>query len=192
VSRFVTLKSERSESCDERAREEEVLDAYAVEPDASPPGCERVYAVVGDGDQSNPEAGLAGQLACTGPEADHLGRLPRRVVAQALAEGAGGAACEGWVGVCLDLQLERRAGRRPLEQLVDQQRALVARSAVSVAEPAHADLRRGALVGPAGQHRDDFEQRAVQQHELADGGQAAVRLEAVEWPLERAADESGP
>jgi len=52
-------------------------------------------------------------------------------------------------------------------------------------------------VGPAGQRRDDFEQRVVQQHELADGGQAAVRLEAVEWPLKRArvsaaADESGP
>jgi hypothetical protein len=35
-------QSERSESCDARAREEEVLDAYAVEPDASPAGCERV------------------------------------------------------------------------------------------------------------------------------------------------------
>jgi hypothetical protein len=103
-------QSERSESCDERAREKEVRDAYAVEPDAPPPGCERVYAVVGDGDQSNPKAELAGQLACTGPEADHLGPLPRRVVAQALAEGAGGAACEGWVSACLDLQLERRAG----------------------------------------------------------------------------------
>jgi len=119
--------------------------------------------------------------------ADHLGPLP----APGGREGARG------VGVCLDLQLERGAGPRALEQLVDQQRALVARSAVSVAEPAHADLRRRALVGPAGQRRDDFEQRVVQRHELADGGQAAVRLEAVEWPLKRArvsaaADESGP
>jgi hypothetical protein len=103
-------------------------------------------------------------------------------------KGAGGAACKGSVGVRLDLELERRTVRRPLEQLVDQQRAHVARSAVSVAEPAHADLRRGALVGPAGQHRDDFEQRVVQQHELADGGQAAIRLEAVEWPLKRAGE----
>ena len=129
--------------------------------------------------------------------ADHLGPLPRRVVAKVLAESSGGATCEGWVGVRLDFELERRVGRRALEQLVEQQRALVARSAVSVAEPAHADLRRRALVGPAGQRRDDFEQRVVQRHELADGGQAAVRLEAVEWPLKRArvsaaADESGP
>ena len=109
--------------------------------------------------------------------------LSRRVVAKALAEGSGGVARERWVGVRLDLELERRAGRRELEQLVEQQRALVARSAVAVAEPARADLRRGALVGPAGQRGADFEQRVVQQHELAVGGQAAVRLETVEWPL---------
>jgi hypothetical protein len=30
----------------------------------------------------------------------------------------------------------------------------------------------------------DLEQRVVQQHELAVGGQAAVRLEAVEWLVE--------
>jgi len=184
-------QSERSESCDQRAREEEVLDAHAVEPDASPPRCERVYAVVADGDQSRPKAELGCQLACTGPEADHLGPLPRRVVAKALAERSGGAACEGWVGVRLDLELERRVGRRALKQLVEQQRALVARSAVSVAEPARADLRRGALVGPTGQRRGDLEKRVVQQHELAVAGQAAVRLEAVEWPLECAGERRG-
>ena len=53
-----------------------------------------------------------------------------------------------------------------------------------MAEPARADLRRGALVGPAGHRGADFEQRIVQQHELAVGGQAAVRLEAVEWLLD--------
>jgi hypothetical protein len=72
--------------------------------------------------------------------------------------------------VRLDLELERRAGRREFEQLVEQERALVAQGAVSVAEPASADLRRGALVGPAGQRGPDFEQRVVQQHELAVGG----------------------
>jgi hypothetical protein len=161
-----------------------VLDAYAVETDASPPGCERMYAVVGDDDQPRPEVELGGQLACTGPEADHLGPLPRRVVAKALAEGSGSLACEGWVGVRLDLELERRAGRREFEQLVQHQRALVAWSAVRVAEPARADLHRGALVGPAGHRGADFEQRIVQQHEVAVGGQAAVSLEAVERPLE--------
>jgi hypothetical protein len=40
--------------------------------------------------------------------------------------------------------------RRTLERLVDQKWALVARSVVSVAQPARADLRRRALVGPAG------------------------------------------
>ena len=160
-------------------------------PTRRAPGCERVHAVVGDDDQPRPEAELGGQLACTGPEADHLGPLPRRVVAKALAESSGGAACEGWVGVRLDLELERRAGRREFEQLVEQQRALVAWSAVSVAEPARADLRGGALVGPAGQRRADFEQRVVQQHELAVGGQAAVRLEAVERPLECAGERRG-
>src|SRR5437870_2732235 len=108
-------ESERSEGRDQRAREEEVLDAYAVEANASPPSCERMYAVVGDDDQPCPEAELGGQLACTRPEADHLGPLPRAVVAKALAEGSGGAACEGWVGVRLDLELERRVGRRQFE-----------------------------------------------------------------------------
>ena len=159
-----------------------MLDADAVEADASRPGCERVYAVVGDDDQPCPEAEPGGQLACTGPEADHLGPLACRVVAKALAERSGGAACEGWVGVRLDLELERRAEGREVEQLVEQQRALVARSAVSVAEPTSADLRGGALVGPAGHGGADLEQRVVQQHELAVGGQAAVRLEAVERP----------
>jgi hypothetical protein len=160
-------ESERLKGCDQRAREEEVLDAYAVETDASPPGCKRMYAVVGDDDESRPKAELGGQLACTGPEADYLGPLPRRVVAKALAESSGSVACEGRVGVCLDLELERRAGRRELEQVVEQQRALVAWSAVRVAEPARADLRRGALVGPAGHRGADFEQRVVQQHEFA-------------------------
>jgi len=106
------------------------------------------------------------------------------VVAKALAESAGSMACEGWVGVRLDLELERRAGRREFEQLVEQQRALVAWSAVRVAEPTRADLRRGALVRPAGHRGADLEQRVVQQHELAVGGQAAVRLEAVGRPPE--------
>src|SRR3989442_14144014 len=91
-------ESERFEGCNQRAREEEVLDAYAVEADASPPGRERMYPVVGDDDQPCAKAELGGQLAGTGPEADHLGPLPRRVVAKALAEGSGGAACQGRVG----------------------------------------------------------------------------------------------
>jgi hypothetical protein len=36
-------------------------------------------------------------------------------------------------------------------------------------------------VRPAGHGGAKIEQRVVQQHELAVGGQAAVRLEAVEW-----------
>ena len=31
-----------------------------------------------------------------------------KVVAKALAESSGSVACKGWVGVCLDLELERR------------------------------------------------------------------------------------
>ena len=99
------------------------------------PSGERVYAVVGDDQQPRPEAELGGELAGTGPEADDLGPLPRWVVAQTLADGSRSAACEGWVGVCFDLELERRAGRREVEQLVEQQRALVAYSAVAVAQP---------------------------------------------------------
>jgi hypothetical protein len=121
-----------------------------VEADASPPGRERVDAVVGDDHQPRAKAELGGQLAGTGPAADHLAPLARRVVAKALAESLGGAACEGWVGVRLDLELERRAGRREFEQLLEQQRALVAWSAVSVAEPARPDLRRGRRVGAVG------------------------------------------
>ena len=150
-----------------------------------------MYAVVGDDDQPRPKAELSGQLAWTGPEADHLGPLPRRVVAKALAERSGSVACEGWIGVRLDLELERRAGRHEFEQLVEQQRALVAWSAVRVAEPARADLHSGAFVSPAGHRGADFEQRVVQQHELAVGGQAAVRLEAVERPPERAGKRRG-
>ena len=114
--------------------------------------------------------------------------LPRWVVAKSVADGSRSAACEGWVRVRFDLELERRAGRREVEQLVEQQRALVACSAVAVAQPACADLRRGALMRPAGRGGAEVEQRVVQQHELAVGGQAAVRLEAVEWLLDCAVE----
>ena len=60
-----------------------------------------------------------------------------------------------------------------------------------VAEPARAVLRRGALVGPAGHRGADFQQRVVQQPELAVGGRAAVRLEAVEWPPACAGERRG-
>jgi hypothetical protein len=126
-------------------------------------------AVVGDDDQPCPEAERGGQLACTRPEADHLRLLPRRVVAKALAESSGSVAGEGWDGVGHDLELECRTGRREFEQLVEQQRALVAWSAVRVAEPARADLHRGPLVSPAGHRGADVEQWVVQQHELAVG-----------------------
>jgi hypothetical protein len=87
-----------------------VLDAYAVQANVSSPGSECVYAVVGDDHQLRPEADLSSELACTGPEADHLGPLPRRVVAKTLADGSRGAACEGWVGVRFDLELELAPG----------------------------------------------------------------------------------
>ena len=146
------------------------------------------YAVVGDDHQPRPEAELGGELASTGPEADDLGPLPRWVVAKTLADGSRGAACEGWVGVRFDLELEPRAGRREVEQFVEQQRALVAYSAVEVAQPPRADLRRGALMRPAGYGGAEVEQRVVQQHELAVGGQAAVRLEAVDGLLDCAVE----
>jgi hypothetical protein len=69
-----------SEVCNQRAREQEVLDAYAVQADASSPRGECAYAVVGDDHQPRPEAELGGELACTGPEADDLGPLPPWVV----------------------------------------------------------------------------------------------------------------
>ena len=103
-----------------------MLDADAVQADVSSPSGECVDAVVGDDHQPRPEAELGGELACAGPEADDLGPLPRWVVANTLADGSRGAVCEGWVRVRFDLELERRAGRREVEQLVEQQRALVA------------------------------------------------------------------
>ena len=165
-----------------------MFDADAVQADVSPPGGECVCAVVGDDHQPRPEAELGGELACTGPEADDLGPLPRLVVAKTLADGSRGAACEGWVGMRFDLELERRAGRREVEQLIEQQRALGAWCAVAVAQPACADLRRGALMRPARHGGAEVEQRVVQQHELAVGGQAAVRLEAVEWLVQCAVE----
>jgi len=174
-----------------------VLDAYAVERDASPPGCERVYAVVGDGDQSSPKAELGGQLACTGPELitsvrSRAGWSRRRSQrARVVRRARAGSACA----------LISSWSVAPGRARSSSSSASSGRSSLGVPSrwrnrPTR-DLRRGALVGPAGQRRDDFEQRVVQQHELADGGQAAVRLEAVEWPLKRArvsaaADESGP
>ena len=184
----VTLSPQARRFATSASREEEVLDAYAVQADVASPGGECVDAVVGDDHQPRPEAELGGELACTGPEADDLGPLPRWVVAKTLADGSRGAACEGWVGVRFDLELERRAGRREVEQLVEQQRALVAWCAVAVAQPPRADLRRGALMRPAGHGGAEVEQRVVQQHELAVGGQAAVRLEAVEWLLDCAVE----
>src|ERR1019366_1067380 len=60
--------------------------------------------------------------------------------------------------------------------------------AVEVAQPPRADLCRGALIRPAGHSGAEVEQRVVQQHELAVGGQAAIRLEALEWLLKRAVE----
>jgi len=54
------------EVCDQRAREEEVLDAYAVQADALSPDGECVDAVVGDDHEPRAEAELGGELACTG------------------------------------------------------------------------------------------------------------------------------
>ena len=71
-----------------------------------------MYAVVGDDHQPRSEAELGGELAGVGPEADDLGALPRWVVAETLADGSCGAACEGWVGVRFDFELECRVGRR--------------------------------------------------------------------------------
>jgi len=53
-----------------------------------------------------------------------------------------------------------------------------------------------ALMRPAGHGGAEGEQRVVQQHKLVVGGQAAVRLEAVEWRrnarASAASEESGP
>ena len=165
-----------------------MLDADAVQADVSSPGGECVYAVVGDHHQPRPEAELGGELACTRPEADDLGPLPRWVVAKTLADGSRGAAREGWVRVGFDLELERRAGRREVEKLVEQQRALVAYRPIEVAQTPRADLHRSALMRPAGHGGAEVEQRVVQQHELAVGGQTAVRLEAVERLLDCAVE----
>jgi hypothetical protein len=69
-----------SEVADQRAGEEEVLDADAVQADVPRPGGECAYAVLGDDHQPRAEAELGGELACAGPETDDLGPLPRRVV----------------------------------------------------------------------------------------------------------------
>ena len=87
-----------------------------------------------------------------------------------------------------DLELERRAGRRDLEQLLEQERALLAWCPVAVAQPACADPCCCVLMRPAGYRGAEVEQRVVQQHELAVGGQATVRLQAVEWLPECAAE----
>ncbi|MGI8505840.1 MAG: hypothetical protein ACR2MK_03375 [Solirubrobacteraceae bacterium] len=57
-----------------------VLDAYAVQTYASSPHGECSHAVLGDHHQPRPEAELGSKLTGTGPEADDLGPLPRRVV----------------------------------------------------------------------------------------------------------------
>ena len=50
----------RSQGADERGREEEVLNADAVQPRCLRPAGERVDAVVGDDDQACPEAPVGG------------------------------------------------------------------------------------------------------------------------------------
>ena len=59
---------------------------------------------------------------------------------------------------------------------------------VSLLSLFRADLHRGALMRPARYGGADLEQWVVQQHKLAVGGQAAVRLEAVEWLVECAVE----
>ena len=106
------------------------------------------------------------------------------MVGESVTDRTGGAPRERGVGVGLDLKLERRARRRELEQLVEQQRTLLAGSAVALTQPSRPDLRRGALVRPARERRAELEQRVVQQHQLAVGGQATIRFEAVDMLLE--------
>jgi glycerophosphoryl diester phosphodiesterase len=54
---------------DQRGREEEVLNADALQPSCLRPAGERVDAVVGDDDQARPEAHLGGELARAREEA---------------------------------------------------------------------------------------------------------------------------
>ena len=135
-------------------------------------------------------------LAYIGPEADDLGPLPRWMVAKTLADGSRGAACEGWVGVGFDLELERRAGRCEVEQLVEQQRALVASCAVEVAQPPCEDLRRGALMRPP----ETVVPRSSSESWSSTSSRSAVRQQSVSRPSSgcwiawwsAASEESGP
>ena len=126
-----------------------MLNADAVQPSCSRPAGERVDTVVGDDDQACPEAPVGGELARAVEETEDLGACPRGVVGESVTDRSGGAPRERGVGVGLDLELERRAWRRELEQLVEQQRTLLAGSAVALTQPSRPDLRRGALVRPA-------------------------------------------
>ena len=109
-----------------------MLDADAMQPGCLRPGRERVEAVVGDDDQACPEAQVRGELACRREEAEDLAVCPRGVVGEPVADRSGGAPRERGVGVCLDLELERRVWRREPEQLVEQKRPLLAWSAVAL------------------------------------------------------------
>lgn len=96
-----------------------MLNADAVQPRCLRPAGERVDAVVGDDDQACPEAHLGGELARAREEAKDLGACPHRVVGESVTDRSGGALRERGVGVCLDLELERRVWRREFEQLVE-------------------------------------------------------------------------
>ena len=107
----LSLERGRSQDADQRGREEEVLDADAMRPSCLRPGGERVDAVVGDHDQACPEAQDNGELARGREEAEDLAACPRGVVGESVADRSGGALRERGVGVCLELELERRPWR---------------------------------------------------------------------------------
>ena len=105
-------------------------------------------------------------------------------MSESITVRSGGAPRERGVGVGLDLEPEPRGWGRELNQLVEQQRMLLAGSAVALTQPSRPDLRRGALVRPARERGAELEQRVVQQHQFVVDGQAAVRFKAVDVLLE--------
>ena len=107
-------------------------------------------------------------------------RRRRSAAAVALAEDPRGVAGELRVGVRLDLDLDRQVAGGGGEKLVQRQRPLGRRLAITIEDPSTEDLGGAALMGPAVERGAEREERIVKEHQLAVRGHADVGLEAVD------------
>ena len=153
-------------------------------PCANRPRRHRLGRVVGPGHQPRPKAVRSRGRAGCGVEADHLDPVPLAPVSPADRPRRSGR--ESGIGVRFDLELNRELGRRRLQQVLDEERALVAAELPlsSAATRRAARLRSARAPSPPAWCRSTAAGRAAAQAHRRRS--ADIRLQSVDRPPEGA------